>query len=472
MRINIVANIPKAYELMERGALALSKVEQYGLRVDVDYLKTEITKAEKKIATISASVDGTDDFQQWKQYCRLSRKKLNLLNANQAAAVLFGILKHKAKTTTPSGKPSADDESLKAIGTPIAKAILEMRKLDKVKGTYLTALLREQIGGFVHPSYGLNVTVTYRSQSEGPNFQNMPIRDPMQGSLVRKAIFPRFGRRLGEVDYGQLEVRIAACYCQDPKLMQYVTDPTQDMHYDMSGECFILERENIAKPIRSTVKGGFVFAEFYGSYWASVAPALWEAISQYDLKTAEGVPLKEHLVDQGIKKLGRIIEDTKGRKAPEPGSFLAHIRDVEYRFWNERFSVYNDWRNESVARYHKDGYMDSLTGFRYSGEMTRKEIINYRIQGSAFHCLLWSLIELVEWETKNKMDSRVVCEIHDSMLNDMHPDEAGAVIEKANKVMCEDILSEYSWINVPLITEWELSGIDESWNEKTGKYTL
>ena len=66
-----------------------------------------------------------------------------------------------------------------------------------------------------------------------------------------------------EADFGSLEVRIAACYHQDPTMIKYIKDETTDMHRDMAQQIFKLsnfDKHNRAHGIlRTAAKNGFVF---------------------------------------------------------------------------------------------------------------------------------------------------------------------------------------------------------------------
>lgn len=103
------------------------------------------------------------------------------------------------------------------------------------------------------------------------------------------------------------------------------------------------------------------------------------------------------------------------------------------------------------------------TGFKVSGVLAKNQVINYPVQGSAFHCLLWSLIQMVkrlkDWRSK------VIGEIHDSMLLDVHPDEISDVIALAQQICTVDLLKTWSWITVPLRIEIASSQIDGHWAE-------
>ena len=98
--------------------------------------------------------------------------------------------------------------------------------------------------------------------------------------------------------------------------------------------------------------------------------------------------------------------------------------------------------------------------------MRKNEVINYPVQGSAFHCLLWSLIKLHQWLKANEMESKVVAQIHDSIVLNLHPDELETVLKKAKQIMCVDVRKHWPWIITPLVVETELAPPGGSWGAK------
>ena len=463
-----------AYKLLHEGTLALADVEEHGLRVALAALESDDAHNEGKRAKLTKDLLKTRDGKLWVRLCNDKHRKWKVNSDAELRVLLFGIRKYDVERTTEKGQPAVDDDTLRAIGTDFTKTLLQLRKLQKVSSTYLGQLRREAFGGYLHPFFSLGSgpegksggARTYRSSSSNPNFQNMPIRDPEQGQVVRSKIYPRPGHRLGEIDYSGLEVRFGVPYHHDPTMIKYITDPTTDMHRDMAIDCFMVKAKKDwwgskeGKMVRYTAKNGYVFPSFYGSYWAQTAPGMWKMIKEFKLVTPDGVPLTEHLRDMGIKELGT-------KESPRRGTFMAHIRDVEDHFWRKRFAVYAQWKKDWYAAYLKKGYFDTLTGFRCQGVMGRNDCINYPVQGSAFHCLLWSLIHLNRWLKKERMDTWLVGQIHDSMLPDFHPDEVVPVIKQARQIMTLDVRQHWKWINVPLDVEVELAPVDGSWAEKT-----
>lgn len=304
--------------------------------------------------------------------------------------------------------------------------------------------------------------ICVHNSADSPQVHNFPVRDEYLKQLVRQCIVARKGHRLVELDYSGIEVRIAACYHKDPVMLDYIHDPSKDMHRDMAMQCYLLPQEEITPKIRYNGKNMFVFPQFYGSWWLDCARALWEA-AQKDT-TASGTSLLEHLHEKGIKKLGA---QDKSNPRPKPHTFEAHIAKVEANFWGKRFKLYTQWKKQWYSEYRKKGWFLTKTGFICQGYMSRNDVINYPVQGSAFHCLLWSLNDLVlRRMRKAHMKTQIVGQIHDSIIADAPEREVDDFLHLARDVMVDNLKSEWGWIIVPLKVDAEVTTIGGSWVDK------
>ena len=441
----------QAYQLFHEGVLAFADIEDTGIRVDVPYLKTQYKKLTKQLAQVGKEIKDDKQAKQWRSKFG---QKTNYNSTTQLSTMLYKVWGIKSTKSTAKGNAAVDDSVLSKIDLPIVKNILRQRKILKIRDTYILGILNEQSDSYLHPSFNLHFVSSFRSSSDGPNFQNQPVRDPIAGAIVRKAFLPLDSNHcFGEVDYSGIEVASNACINRDPNLIAYISDPAKDMHRDVAGDCFILAPERIGKMIRYVGKNGFTFPAFYGSYFEQIAPAMWNAIDEHDLKTEDGVALKIHLASKGIKTLSK---------------FTAHIKKVEDIFWNTRFKVYTKWKKDFYNQYLKNGYIDIPTGFRCWGPMRRNEVTNYPGQGTAFHFLLWSLIQIHRWLKVNEMETKILGQIHDSIVFSFHKDELRTVLKKVEQVMCRDILKRFPWICVPLKVEAEVAPVGGTWNDKKG----
>jgi DNA polymerase-1 len=150
--------------------------------------------------------------------------------------------------------------------------------------------------------------------------------------------------------------------------------------------------------------------------------------------------------------------------------FENHVREVEEHFWGKRFSGYAAWKNHWFEAYLKRGYFDTLTGFRCSsgktGLMAKNDAVNYPIQGSAFHCLLKSLIKLDEDIRRRNMKSIIIGQIHDSILFDVEPSELDFLLKLCKTVTTLWLPKVWPWIIVPLEIEAEVAPVGGSWHDK------
>jgi DNA polymerase I-like protein with 3'-5' exonuclease and polymerase domains len=465
-----------AYKLLRDGAVALARVEAAGIRVDKGYLDKAILKVQKSIDGMTKEMHSDKEvFPAWKK--RYGRK-LKLSSRTQLADVLFDVLGQKSKGETKSGRKRTDKEALELVELPFVRTFVRCEEYKKALSTYLIGLRREAVetpyGWFVHPSFNLNTVISFRSSSSNPNFQNQPARNPEIAEMIRQCYIPRKGRHIGEIDYGQIEVGVPAAITGDAELRRYFTDPTTDMHTDQACAVFILPREEInRKTARSTTKNNFVFASFYGAAYQNCARRIWEDIDRFDIKTVSGVPMKKHLRKHGIKELGDYELNSnkkmgyyeRNNNPPRPGTFVHHMKKCQDELWR-RFNGYANWKEAVYQKYLREGGLTFVTGFAFNGIGPKNEVTNYPIQGPAFHCTLWSLIQIVNRLRQYKFKSKVIGEIHDSIQLDIVPSELNDVVDLCVEVMTKKLLDEWSWITVPLKTSVEISPVNKSWFSK------
>ena len=456
-------DIEDANILMHKGVSALARAERQGIRIDVKQAQKNKEDLTDLIDNLCIEFSNTKFFRQWEK--SRGRSSLNINSNPQLGHFLYEVKKiTPIKLTKKSKKGSTDEETLKALQIPELDILLRMRKLKKLRDTYLNAFLTESVDGYIHPVFNLHFATTYRGSCDSPNIQNIPERDEESKKIIRTCIFPRPEHQLLELDYKGIEVNTATCYHKDPTMIEYIKDPTSDMHGDMAIQIFLLDEfdksEKSYKKLRYAAKNGFVFPQFYGDYYGNNVRGLSREAKlpikgsykeEDGLELSSGVFLGEHLKRKGIKS---------------SSEFTNHLKEIEDHFWNERFPVYADWKKKWWRAYQKKGYFDTLTGFRCSGVMGRNDAINYPVQGSAFHCLLWSFIKLDHLLRMERMDTRLIGQIHDSILFDVYPLELEYVLEIAQRVTCVDLLKAWDWIIVPLSIEAELCEVDQSWYYK------
>ena len=447
------------YLLLHNGLRELAYVEDAGIRIDLDLLAQTKKELAAKIQALRMKLT---EGKIWRVWRKRYGEKANLASRDQMAYVLFTHLGFKSTRLTEGGKQATDEEALQEIDDPFVKDLVRYLKYEKALSTFLKGIEKEIVNGRLHPSFSLHTARSFRSSSSDPNFQNFPVRDKEIAKIIRSLFIASPDSVLVENDFKGIEVALSASYHKDKNFISYITNPGKDMHRDIAAQIYMLKPEDVSKDVRYGAKNKFVFPQFYGDFYVSCARALWDWIEKGKLAGPEGIPLKKHLKRKGITSLGACDPE----QDPEPGTFEHHVRSIEKDFWGWRFKIYGKWKRDWYDAYLKNGYFDLLTGFRIYGHWTRNQANNLPIQGAAFHCLLWSLIQIVRRLRRYKLKSRVVGQIHDSLIGDVRIDELRDYLSIVEEVTTRNLPKHWPWLVVSPEIEYELSPPGKSWFEK------
>jgi len=445
-----------AYQLMHDGALALADVEANGMRIDTDYLTQTKKEVTEKIKKLEQSIRETDVY---KALRKRFGQRVKLTSPKQLARVLQEDF-NKTLAVSSKGNDVLDEDALTSLNMPYCDSLLDIKRLRNLLTKYLEGVENEVVDGFIHSVFNLHLARTFRSSSDSFNFQNIPVRNKMISKLIRSAFVPRSDEYvLIEIDYGAQEFKVAACFWKDPDLLSYASDPSKDIHRDCAAEAFMLSKDQVTKDARYCGKNMVVFPELFGDFYLNCAKSMWNAIEKMNLKTVDGVPMYDHLAANGITSLGAL--DTK--KKTQFGTFEHHIKQVEKTFY-EWFPVLAERQDEWWNRYLQVGGFPLMSGFWIDGIYSRNFLFNCPVQGPAFHLLLWSLIRLVRWTQKHKTKTKIVGQIHDSIIADVHRSELHDYLALAKEVMTTKATAANPWVTVPLLVEAELC--EENWYDK------
>lgn len=443
----------KAADLFHRGSLALADSEMAGFRIDHDYIIRTITKVNKRVDKVKKRMLASRYGQFYK---RATSKDLNPGSDAQLQKLLFTQTKLKPIAFTKSEKPqpSVDKKALKELQKKHAdnkelvrflEDIMLYRKLTDINSTYFNGYLREIVNSTIHPHINLHIPRSYRSSGSDPNIQNVPKRDEESMKMVRRAFLPHPGQRILGVDYAALEVTIAACYSRDKVLCRYIIEDG-DMHRDEALDLYLLNGDQLTKKLRYFAKNCWVFPQFYGSWWKACAFNLWyEALEE---TLADGTPFLEHMRSQGFKNLDAYEE---------------YVEAHEVKYW-KKYSGYAAWKEDWLEQYDRTGYVPMFHGFRRTGALVRNKVLNTSIQGTAFHLVLESYIEINELLKERDAQSKLIGEIHDEILSSVQPGEEFEVANIHRTIMTEVVPQQNPWVIVPMRVEMEMTGIDKPWS--------
>jgi uracil-DNA glycosylase family 4 len=442
-------SMEKARQFNLAGLDCLADIQEAGINADIKYYSRQFLTLGEEIKKREVELNS---FSEISQFQSMFHKKLDYESSTDLRKLFFNVMGLKSTKETKGGSQAVDVEVLREINHPLAKKILEKRKLDKTRGTYVAQFLREiNDDNRIHPFFDLHIPISFRSSSQMPNFQNIPIRDEEAKKVTRLGIIPTKGFKIFDFDYGAIEVRVGACYTKDPVLIAYIKNPKTDMHRDTCADLFILDPDQVTSKLRFYTKNGFVFPEWYGSYYKNTAKSLWAEGTKLNLQN--GTPVTDHLKSVGIR--GFL-------------DFENHVKEVEKEYW-KKFKVFKQWQEQSYKNFAKTGYIEMLHGFRVGGYLSRNDIINYRFQGTAFHCLLWSLIEINKVLKADKYSTQIIGQIHDNGILEGPPEEENDVLKLCTDIATVKIREAHDWLIVPLIIEWETTGVNQSWFFKAEK---
>lgn len=182
---------------------------------------------------------------------KAKREFIEAVNSSQGLIVPGGDFNTKTKkinkphTIAKVWKYIATDKltlSLYADKYQWVKKLLELKKNEKILGTYVEGIQEKMKYGIIRPSFLQHGTTSGRYSSRNPNFQNLPKND----KRVKACIVSRPGKIFVGADQAQLEPRISASISGDPRLIKCFID--KDDFYSLVGvEAFNMPSMSLKK---------------------------------------------------------------------------------------------------------------------------------------------------------------------------------------------------------------------------------
>ncbi len=182
--------------------------------------------------------------------------EFNINSPLQLKKVLFDTLKIPyPKRRSKDLSTGEEILSLLIHDYPIAGKILEYRKLEKLRSTYVD-ILPEEVNPKthrIHCTFNQSVAATGRLSCQDPNLQNIPVRSEA-GRKIREAFRPeKAGWSYLSADYSQIELRLLAHLSEDPNLIEAFKN-NEDIHAHTAAAIYNIPLKEVTKEQRQNAK--------------------------------------------------------------------------------------------------------------------------------------------------------------------------------------------------------------------------
>ena len=161
----------------------LASMEKAGITIDREALRFFLDEVQGELDTLTTRI-----YEE-------AGEVFNIRSAQQIGDVLFKKLGLSGAKSTRGGQASTSQAVLEKLSGehPVVDALLEFRKLEKMRSTYLEPLPRlAGPDGRIHTTLNQTATATGRLSSSNPNLQNIPVRDAL-GKPIRAAFVASAG---------------------------------------------------------------------------------------------------------------------------------------------------------------------------------------------------------------------------------------------------------------------------------------
>jgi DNA polymerase-1 len=367
----------------------LARMEQRGIAVDLAALASFLDEVHEELDRQTVAIH------------QLAGRTFNIRSPQQLSDLLFSVLKLPGGGKTRGGAASTSQDVLEKLAGkhPVVQAVLDWRRLEKLRSTYLETLPGlADAEGRIHTTFNQTATATGRLSSSNPNLQNIPVRGAF-GKRMRACFTSAPGKRLVCADYSQIELRVLACLSGEKALLDAFRDG-QDIHARTAALLFDLPQEQISHDMRRTAKT-VNFGLIYG---------------------------------MGAQKLARELGQSVKDAAAFITRYFARLPGLK------RF--YDAVKEEAAEK----GYVGTIAGRRrltpdIASQNTQlraqagRQAVNARIQGSAADIIKPAMIDAENDPELKALEARLILQIHDELLLEAPTENAEAACARLAAIM-------------------------------------
>jgi DNA polymerase-1 len=390
----------------------LVHMEQAGVKLDTEVLKKYAITLREQIIQVE------------KEIFELAGEEFNVSSPKQMGPILFEKLKISpggSARKTKTKQYSTSEEVLVKLADkhPIINKILDFRGLKKLLSTYVEALpqLVNSKTEKLHTSYNQAITATGRLSSVNPNLQNIPIRDE-NGREIRRAFIPSDeNHTFLSADYSQIELRIMAALSKDEEMLKAFSEG-KDIHAITAAKIYKVPEKEVTSDMRRKAKTAN-FGIIYG-------------ISAFGLSQRLNIPRTE----------AKALIDGYFENFPKIKAFMDNQIDLAGK---------NGWVQTIKGR--KRYLSDINSANAVVRGVAERNAINAPIQGSAADIIKVAMINIYMQFKKEKLQSKMVLQVHDELNFDVYKPE----LERVKEIVKNEMENAVE-LEVPLTVEMNAAG--------------
>ena len=386
----------------------LASMEKTGMYIDKEKLNEFDIEITKNIKELEDSI------------YKLAGEEFNINSTQQLGSILFEKLGLPTVKKTKTGY-STDKDVLEKLEDKheIISKLLEYRKLNKLKTTYVDSLkCKIDTDGRIHTTFMQTVTTTGRLSSVEPNLQNIPIKLEL-GKKIRSFFVGEGNRNIMDADYSQIELRVLADIANDNVMIDSFKKGI-DIHKTTASQVFEVPLDEVTNEMRSHAK-----AVNFGIVYGISGFGLAKNISTTRKKATE-------YINKYLEKYNGIHEfmDNIVKKAEEAGY-------VTTLFKRRRYIPELKEKNRNVVEFGK------------------RIAMNTPIQGTAADIIKIAMNRIYRALKEKKLASKLIMQVHDELIIEVIPEEEDIV----KKIMYEEMEHVIS-LKVPLVIDLN---VGKSW---------
>ena len=389
--INHLLHKEELYDILIQNEMplipVLSLMERKGIKIDISYFKNYSLELEKELAKIEKAIyeEAGEEF--------------NINSPKQLGDILF------VKMNLPSGKKTKTGystdvmvlEDLESYGYDIARLLLDYRKLNKLKTTYVDTLPNlVDSNSRIHTSFNQIGTATGRLSSSEPNLQNIPVKTD-DGIKIREGFVAGEGKVLMSIDYSQVELRVLTSMSKDENLIEAYREE-KDLHDLTARRIFNLSDSDDVTREQRTIAKIINFSIIYGKTAFGLAKEL-------------KIPVKDasEYIKKYFEQYPRVT--TFEKEVIEFGEEHGYVKTL---FGRKRYISGIDSKNKTIKA------------------QAERMAVNTVIQGTAAEVLKKVMLKVYE-TLKDKDDIALLLQVHDELIFEVEESS----VEKYSEILAD-----------------------------------